>query len=282
MIVTPLLSLIIPAYNAAHYIEDSVRRILDTLTALDQPFEVIVVCDGSTDGTLECVRGVLDPRIRILSYGENRGKGYAICFGLANARGRFVGWLDADLDISPTLILDAVRRLEEHNVDAVIGSKRHPDSTVDYPLKRRVLSSGFQLLVRLLFRVSVRDTQVGAKVFRGEMLRTVVPLLLIKQYAFDLEVLAVGAEFGFDRIEEAPITLHYRFTGTGITKDTVRRMFLDTLAIAYRIHLRHWYVRQFAALQRARADTAADPGAQLPVPPSATWSEIASEILSGH
>ncbi|MBV9605275.1 MAG: hypothetical protein JO027_09215, partial [Solirubrobacterales bacterium] len=187
---------------------------------------------------------------------------------------------DADLDISPAVIVDAVRRLEEHSVDAVIGSKRHPDSQVHYPVKRRIMSSGFQMLVRLLFRISVRDTQVGAKVFRGEMLRTVVPLLLIKQYAFDLEVLAVGAEFGFDRIEEAPIALQYRFTGTGITKDTVQRMFLDTLAIAYRIHLRHWYVRQFAALQRARTDMAADPAAQLPVPPSATWSEIVSELLS--
>lgn len=282
MIVTPLLSLIVPAYNAADYIEESVNAILDTLTALEQPFEVIVVCDGSTDGTPDCVRGILDPRVRVLSYRQNRGKGYAICFGVANARGRLVGWLDADLDISPTVIVEAARRLEHHNVDAVIGSKRHPDSEVDYPLRRRFLSSGFQLLVRVLFRVSARDTQVGAKVFRGEMLRTVVPLLLIKQYAFDLEVLAVGAEFGFDRIEEAPIALHYRFTGTGITKDTVQRMFFDTLAIAYRIHLRHWYVRQFAALQRARTDLAADPDAQLPVPPAATWSEVASEILSTH
>jgi glycosyltransferase involved in cell wall biosynthesis len=280
MIVTPLLSLIVPAFNAASYIDESVRTILDTLTTLEQPFEIIVVCDGSTDGTPDCVRGILDPRIRILSYRQNRGKGYAICFGVANARGRYVGWLDADLDISPHVILDAVRRLEQHSVDAVIGSKRHPDSQVHYPWKRRVLSSGFQLLVRILFRISVRDTQVGAKVFRGEMLRAVVPLLLIKQYAFDLEVLAVGAEFGFDRIEEAPIALHYRFTGTGITKDTVQRMFIDTLAIAYRIHLRHWYVRQFAALQRARMDMETEPGAPLPVPPTATWSEIVAELLS--
>jgi glycosyltransferase involved in cell wall biosynthesis len=280
MVGTPVLSLIVPAYNAADYIDASVNAILDALTALEQPFELIVVCDGSTDGTPDCVRGILDPRVRILSYRENRGKGYAICLGVANANGRFIGWLDADLDISPAVIVDAVRRLEAHSVDAVIGSKRHPDSQVEYPLKRRFLSWGFQMLVRGLFRVSARDTQVGAKVFRGEMLKTVVPLLLIKQYAFDLEVLAVGAEFGFDRIEEAPIALHYRFTGTGITKDTVRRMFLDTLAIAYRIHLRHWYVRQFAALQRARTDMAADPAAQLPVPPTATWSEIVSELLS--
>ena len=90
--------------------------------------------------------------------------------------------------------------------------------------------------------------------FRREMLDVVCPLVLVKRWAFDLEVLAVGAEFGFDRIEEAPVTLEYRFSGTSINWSAVKYMLLDTLAIAYRIHLRHWYVRQFASLQRARVD----------------------------
>jgi dolichol-phosphate mannosyltransferase len=95
---------------------------------------------------------------------------------------------------------------------------------------------------------------VGAKLFRRELLDTVRPLLLVKRWAFDLEVLAVGAEFGFDRIEQAPIELEYRFSGTSIDWRAVFRMFQDTLAIAYRIHLRHRYVRRFAALQRQRMD----------------------------
>ena len=96
------------------------------------------------------------------------------------------------------------------------------------------------------------------------MLDTVAPLLLIKRYAFDLEVLAVGAEFGFDRVREIPIRLDYRFTGTGINWQAVNRMFVDTLAIAYRIHLRHWYVRRYASLQRQRMDASepVTPGSQ--------------------
>ena len=78
--------------------------------------------------------------------------------------------------------------------------------------------------------------------------------MLVKRYAFDLEILAVGAEFGFDRIEEAPVALDYRFSGTSINWRAVYRMLLDTLAIAYRIHLRHHYVRRFASLQRQRMD----------------------------
>jgi glycosyltransferase involved in cell wall biosynthesis len=250
----PLLSLIIPAYNAAEFIELNVREVVAALEPLGAAFEVLIVCDGCADDTVASARCIRDERVRVLDYAANHGKGYAVCFGVAHARGRLIGWLDADLDISPRVILEAVSRFDQRNVDAVIGSKRHPDSRVSYPLVRRLLSWGFQLLVRLLFRINVRDTQVGAKVFRREMIATVAPLLLIKQYAFDLEVLAVGAQFGFDRIEEVPIELAYRFTGSGINQRAVKRMFQDTLAIAYRIHLRHWYVRQFASLERERID----------------------------
>ena len=84
-----------------------------------------------------------------------------------------------------------------------------------------------------------------------------VPLLLIKRYAYDLELLAVGAEFGFDRIEEIPVKLDYRFGEAGSAAPRYVRMFVDTLAIAYRIHLRHWYVRRHAALERQRTDALA-------------------------
>jgi glycosyltransferase involved in cell wall biosynthesis len=274
----PQLTLIVPTHNGAAYIAPNLRDIALALEALEMPFELVLVCDGSSDGTAAAAESVGDNRVRVLRYEQNRGKGYAICFGVTQARGRLVGWLDADLDIDPEAIVTAVRRLQAESLDAAIGSKRHPQSQVDYPLARRFFSLGFQLLVRLLFRVNVRDTQVGAKLFRREMLDTVVPLLLIKQYAFDLEVLAVGAEFGFDRVEEIPVRIGYKFTGTGVNREAVQRMFLDTLAIAYRIHLRHWYVRRFAALQRERSDAQATAGAALLVPESSTWSEI----LSNH
>jgi hypothetical protein len=89
------------------------------------------------------------------------------------------------------------------------------------------------------------------------MVQTVAPLLLVKRYAFDLEFLAVGAEFGFDRVVDAPIALEYKFTGSSINWRAVRDMIQDTLAIAYRIHIRHWYVRRFASVQRHRMDEVA-------------------------
>jgi glycosyltransferase involved in cell wall biosynthesis len=248
------LSLVVPVYNGAHYVAGNVRTILDALAALDAPFELVVVCDGSSDGTAERAAEIDDERVRVLRCAHNGGKGEAVVRGIQSARGRLVGWLDGDLDVDPEAIVEAVRRFDAETLDAVIGSKRHPDSRVVYPARRRLYSWGYQMLVRLLFRVNVRDTQVGAKVFRREMLETVTPLMLVKRYAFDLEMLAIGAEFGFDRIEEVPIALNYRFSGSLINHEAVKRMLIDTLAIAYRIHIRHHYVRRFAALQRQRVD----------------------------
>ncbi len=273
----PSLTLIVPTYNGATYIGANVREIVLALEVLEVRFELLVVCDGSIDGTAAAAESVGDPRVRVLRYERNHGKGYAICFGFMRARGRLVGWLDADLDIDPQTIVAAFRRFQEASIDAAIGSKRHPKSQVEYPLARRFFSWGYQMLVRLLLRVDVRDTQVGAKLFRREMLETVVPLLLIKQYAFDLEVLAVGAEFGFDRVEEIPVRIDYKFTGTGVNRQSVQQMFLDTLAIAYRIHIRHWYVRRFAVLQRERADAQTTVERASLVPQASTWSEILSK-----
>lgn len=249
------LSLILPVYGGAHWIEENLRAVLRSLEKLDRRFELIVVCDGDHDLVSHAARRVADAdgRVRVYHYPQNQGKGFAVSFGVAQARGRLIGWLDADLDIDPEVIVRAERCFETAEIDAAIGSKRHDDSAVEYPPIRRLYSWGYQLLVRTLFRLDVRDTQVGAKLFRREMLTTVTPLLLVKRWAFDLEVLAVGAEFGFDRIVEVPVRLAYRFSGTSINWKAVRFMLTDTLAIGYRLHIRHWYARRFASLRRQRA-----------------------------
>jgi glycosyltransferase involved in cell wall biosynthesis len=275
----PYLSLVTPVHNGASFIEANIRAITTALERLERPFEVIVVCDGCSDPTAERARALADPRVRVLHYAQNRGKGHAIIHGVTHARGRLIGWLDGDLDIAPSMIVEATRRFDNAEIDAVIGSKRHPDSRVVYPRIRRLYSWGFQILVRVLFRINVRDTQVGAKVFRRELLDTVAPLLLVKHYAFDLEVLAVGAEFGFDRIEEAPINLSYRFSGSLINRAAVRSMFIDTLAIAYRIHVRHWYVRQYASRQRSRVD-AHHPSGPVGAAPEPAKTDVGDEL--GH
>jgi glycosyltransferase involved in cell wall biosynthesis len=263
----PHLSLVVPVYDGAGYIEPNLREVIATLERGldDRPFEIIVVCDGSRDRTVEIAQRVDHPSVRVFHYPVNQGKGFAIALGAAQAQGRLVGWLDSDLDIHPSAIVRMVRMFDAEDVDAVVGSKRHPESAVDYPPIRRLYSWGYQTLIRLLFRFNVRDTQVGAKVLRRDVMDTVVPLLLIKRYAFDVEVLAVAAGFGFDRVREMPVELSYRFSGTGIDKRAVGRMLQDTLAIAYRIHFRHYYVRRWASLHRQRVmETETPSGVALP------------------
>jgi dolichol-phosphate mannosyltransferase len=249
------LSLVLPVRNGAQWIEKSLRTVVRCLEAEIGSFEVIAVCDGDQDSGWRAAMRVAgeDSRVRVFHYPQCQGKGFALSFGVAQSTGRLVGWLDSDLDVSPEAIVRAYRCFDGvADIDAAIGSKRHPQSQVEYHPVRRLYSACYQVLVRMLFRLNVRDTQVGAKVFRREMLDIVTPLLLAKRYAFDLEVLAVGAQFGFDRVTEVPVQFKHGFGSSTIDWRSVWVTMLDTLAIGYRIHLRHWYARRFASLERTR------------------------------
>src|ERR1700686_3101138 len=113
----PLLSLIVPVYNGAPYVAENIREIVRVLETLGATFEVLVVCDGSTDATAGEVGHREGSRGRALGYSLNPAKGNAISFAVPYARGRLVGWLDGDLDIEPQAIVDAVRRFEHSEVD---------------------------------------------------------------------------------------------------------------------------------------------------------------------
>jgi glycosyltransferase involved in cell wall biosynthesis len=246
--VEPTLSVIVPVFNQAAQIVENLRVIRHRIgDRMDEPFEIVVVSDGSIDQTTErLLESRAEEGIRVFHYDRNLGKGYAIKVGALEARGRWIGFVDADLDLDAASLVDFVREAEDKNLDFVIGSKRHPDSDVHYPRSRRVASWLFQQLVRLLFRLDVRDTQVGLKVFRREVADQVLPLLLVKRYAFDLELLAVARAFGFSKLEEQPIRLEYRFTGSGVRSIAVLRALIDTAAIFYRLRILRYYQRKRA------------------------------------
>src|SRR4051794_41127446 len=113
----PFLSLVMPVHNGAAFIERNVDAVLDALGRLEAPIEVIVVSDGCRDRTADIVRGIADPRVTLVESPDNQGKGHAILHGMAAAGGRLIGFLDADLDIDPHVIVDAVRRFEAEPVD---------------------------------------------------------------------------------------------------------------------------------------------------------------------
>lgn len=233
-----------PAYNEAPNIERNLVEVVETLTRLGYDYEVIVVDDGSPDMTyLEAARVLTSHpgRVRVVHYDVNRGKGNALICGASFARGDLLVFLDADLDLHPSQLPVLFDIMKKSDADVVIGSKRHKGSSVNYPRIRRVYSACYYVLIRILFGLPVKDTQTGLKLFKREVVATVFPRVLIKRFAFDIEVLANAHHFGY-KIVDAPVVLTFqRGTFGRIKPYDVYKIFLDTLAIFYRMRILKYY-----------------------------------------
>lgn len=223
-------------------------KIKGVLDKLRYPVELICVVDGKVDKTFKKASEFAKKydNVKTVGYDTNKGKGYAVRFGMCQSHGDIVGFIDAGMDLNPNGLAILLEHFEWYNADIIVGSKRHPVSKVYYPWQRRILSMGYQLLVFLLFGLKVRDTQAGMKFFKREVLEKVLPRLLVKAFAFDVEILAVANYLGFNRIYEAPIDIALRFGGTStITSQkflrTVLAMLLDTLAVFYRLRILGYY-----------------------------------------
>jgi glycosyltransferase involved in cell wall biosynthesis len=237
-------SLIIPAYKQERTISEDLMRIRDSLDQLRYDYEIIVVVDGKVDKTFEKAKKFESSRIRILGYDINHGKGYAIRYGMKQAKGNIIGFIDAGMDLNPNGLSILLERFEWHDADIVIGSKRHPESKVTYPFVRRSISFFSQLFIRILFGLNVRDTQVGMKFFKKKVIKDVLPRLLVKEFAFDIEILVVAYYLGYRKIYEAPIELHHNFKSSIVSQSLISailRTFWDSLAIFYRLKIVHYY-----------------------------------------
>lgn len=239
-----LLSLIIPVYRQEKTIEKNLRFIIAELSGLYIPFEIIVVIDGDVDRSWNEAKKVQSPLLKVVGYKTNRGKGYAVRFGMAQCKGDIIGFLDAGEDIRTEGISMMLEHFRWYNADIIVGSKRHPVSKVEYPRIRRILSWGYQMLIRVLFGLNIRDTQVGMKLYRRVVLEDVLPRLLVKQFAFDIEILAVAWRLGYRRIYEAPIELEFKGTSSITSANFWRVVYSslwDTLAVFYRLKILHYY-----------------------------------------
>ena len=198
------LSLIVPAYNEAARIRGTLQSMRSHLDARRLAYEIIVAADGD-DGTREIVAGLAteDPRFSILGEARRGGKGRGIRLGVARARGRVVGFADAD-DKTPIEEMDKLLPWLEQGFDVVIGSRGITDSEIEVPqpLYRRVGSRAFGLVMHgLLGLWDVRDTQCGFKFFRGEVARDLFARQRIDGYMFDVEILYLAGRSRY-RVKE--------------------------------------------------------------------------------
>jgi glycosyltransferase involved in cell wall biosynthesis len=207
-------------------------------------FELVPVNDGSPDNTgAEILRASqADPRIRPVSYEVNRGKGGAIKEGVLSSGGDIVGFLDADLDLSPDHVPEFLEEMERTGCDVVIGSKMHKDSKLEYPFARKVFSLCYFIMLKVLFGLKTRDTQTGVKLYKGDLLRGIVPVMKVKGYAFDIEMLALAVRKGAS-VREMPVRVNYtRDQSFGrIRVGDIVKMFTDTWALWWNMRVMKKY-----------------------------------------
>lgn len=240
-------SVIIPAYKQAKTIIEDLTNIQSVLNQIRYDYEMIIVNDGSPDKTKEKLEEFYEnhaspkSKVKVTGYDKNQGKGYAVRFGISKATGDYIAFIDSGMDLNPNGLSILLEHMEWYKADIIVGSKRHPASKVFYPLLRRIYSIGYQMFCSILFGLTVKDTQVGLKVFRKEVLQDIMPRLLIKQWAFDIEMLAVANHLGYNKIYEAPIELRHIFTNSSVNRKVVFNMLWDTAAVFYRMHILHFY-----------------------------------------
>jgi glycosyltransferase involved in cell wall biosynthesis len=250
------ISIIMPAFNESEHIIGNLREVVSTFQAFGCDYEVLVVDDGSPDNThLHAARVLLErpERVRIVRYDRNQGKGNALIAGFLHCRGDYVVFLDADMDLHPSQLPIFFEIMEARNVDAVIGSKRHPESQVNYPFVRQLYSFGYYGMVRILFGLPLRDTQTGLKLFKRKVLEDVFPRVLAKRFAFDIEVLAIAHWLGY-AISDAPVRLTFQRKMGRINMRHVWSIGLDTLAIFYRLRLRRYYDKPHCKLEPTESE----------------------------
>jgi glycosyltransferase involved in cell wall biosynthesis len=206
----PFLSIIIPAYNEEARIVDTLRQVTAYLSSQPYSWEVLVVDDGSTDGTAALVEGFKggEPRITLVRV-PHGGKGWAVKNGMLRARGlhRFI--CDADLSM-PIHQLSRFLQPPLLETPIVIGSREARGARrIGEPPLRHLMGRLFNLVVRLLALPGLRDTQCGFKCFRGEVAQELFALQRLNSLSFDVEILFLARKRGL-KIIEVPIDWYYR------------------------------------------------------------------------
>jgi dolichyl-phosphate beta-glucosyltransferase len=236
----PRISIVIPAYDAAGFIGESLRRVRDFLAAGGPdwaPWEILVVDDGSRDETSARAREAL-PDATVLRHERNRGKGAAVRTGMLAARGRFRFFVDADVPFDLEALRQMLRYLDLKEYDVTIGQRRIED-LVDAGVRpgpaRRLASQIFTQLVSRIVVTGVRDTQCGMKGFRADAAETLFRDSRLEGFAFDVEVLYYAFKRDLD-VKRVAV----RITSSGSSSVSLVRhgaaMLWDVIGIPFRFH----------------------------------------------
>lgn len=205
----PYLSIVVPAYNEARRLPPTLAALADFFRGFKRGYEVVIVVEGSTDGTLEIAAGLAaqQAHFQVIDNGPQRGKGHAVRSGMLRAQGEIVFYMDADLSVPLAEVPGFLRYFEEApEVDVLVGNRQHAGSRItrrQSPL-RESMGKVFNRILQSLTLVSLRDTQCGFKAFRRTACQEIFRRQTIDGFAFDVEVLLLAGRLGF-KIEDRPV-----------------------------------------------------------------------------
>ncbi|MCM8780905.1 MAG: glycosyltransferase [Candidatus Omnitrophica bacterium] len=234
-----------PAHNEAGRIASNIEETAKTFNEFGCDWEIILIDDGSEDNTYEIAKSLIAKYPERLIVKKNRfnlGKGRAIKKALHYVSGNYILFLDADLDLHPIQFQTLFDIMRLNNADVVIGSKLHPNSVVIYPWHRRIICLVYFCLIKLLFGLPCRDTQTGLKLFKTDALRKVLPRLLVRRFAFDIELLVNISRLGY-KIVDAPLAYLPQKRFGWINLRAIVKTGLDTLAVFIRARVLKYYDR---------------------------------------
>lgn len=229
------LSLIVPMYNEASIICDTARTLTDYLQTAFDDYELLFVDDGSTDGSAMLVKKMRLPKVQVLGYTDNRGKGCAVRTGMLAAAGDIAMFIDADLAYGTEVIRQAVTTLEQSGKDVLIGSRvLHPEGYEGYTLLRKFASKIYIKVLNIYGGLKLSDSQCGCKAYRGKAIRDIFSRCETDGFAFDFETILWAQKLGYSFVELPVKIINHRDSKIHVVRDTFR-MLKELTAIKRRV-----------------------------------------------
>jgi len=222
------LSIIIPAYNEEYRLPKTLDAIIEYLSKQQRSAEIIVVDDGSSDGTIALVNSYVQkcPGLRLISNGTNRGKGYSVRHGMLEARGEIALFTDADLSTPIEETDKLLQAMHSDGCDGAIGSRAMDRTLIEVRQSAVREQAGilFNRLVRWIMGIGFSDTQCGFKAFRRERARIIFEQQRIERFGFDPEILFLAKRHGL-HVAEVPVRWsHDAATKVNVLADGMRML----------------------------------------------------------
>jgi len=235
----PFVSIVVPAFNEAGRLGETLARIGAYVEGRALDAEIVVVDDGSTDGTAALAEGALAGRRgRVLRNGENRGKGYSVRRGVLQAEGRFVLLTDADLSTPIEEYAKLAACVRDRELDLAIGSRALPDSDVQVRQGwlRQAMGRTFNRVIRVLTGLTLQDTQCGFKLMDRLRVKPLFETMVVDRFAFDVELLFLCRRFGLSVAEVPVVWRNAKGSKVSIVLDPLS-MIKDVLRVRWRFRL---------------------------------------------